>query len=84
MQDLHAGLTRSGFSFFPSESEPPTYRSATVSSTIDFTYYRNLDTEDSEVAKIFIAQHRPLSARFKLRSHVSAQEAEMDVAYGSW
>jgi hypothetical protein len=82
MQGLHSGLSRSGFSFFPTESDPPTYRSATVSSTIDFTYHRNLVIEDPEVAKIYIAQHRPLSAKVCLQSHDSSQKVDMDVAFG--
>jgi endonuclease/exonuclease/phosphatase (EEP) superfamily protein YafD len=53
-----------------------------VSSTIDFVYHRNVTVAKEEVAMVFIALHRPLSAEFTVPLHDPSLEKQLDVAYG--
>jgi endonuclease/exonuclease/phosphatase (EEP) superfamily protein YafD len=82
MSKAHADLTHLGFQSFPTESMPPTYRSASVTSTIDFVFHRNLNVGEKEVARIFIAQHRPVATQVSLTADSSPPGPALETAYG--
>jgi hypothetical protein len=75
-------LVVGGFDYFPKSTEPPTYRSALVKSTIDFVFHRNVTFHEPEISSVFIAQHRPVSANIELPSHAVSLSTSLDVAYG--
>jgi endonuclease/exonuclease/phosphatase (EEP) superfamily protein YafD len=82
MTRAHADLALHGFASFPTSTTLPTYRSSSVSSTIDYIYYRNLRVEECEVARVFIAQHRPLAAVISLHNGDFAPPNALETAYG--
>jgi hypothetical protein len=45
-------------------------------------YHRNATVSKEEVAMVFIALHRPISAEFAMPLHVPSHEKQLDVAYG--
>jgi endonuclease/exonuclease/phosphatase (EEP) superfamily protein YafD len=82
MVKTHAEFMAGGFAFFPMTEDPPTYRSALVSSSIDFVYHRNVTLNEPEVARVFIALHRPVAATFAIPSRATAPEKQLEPAYG--
>jgi hypothetical protein len=76
-------LLSSGFKHYPVSCEPPTYRSALSKSTIDFVFHRNVSFQEPEVSKVYIAQHRPISASVELPAHAISPPTELEAALGS-
>jgi hypothetical protein len=57
-------MKEEGFKIFPDSAERATYRSGVTSSTIDFVFHRNATALSQDIARIFIAQHKPLVTNF--------------------
>jgi hypothetical protein len=82
MVKTHDELVQAGFACFPTTPHPPTYSSALVSSTIDFFFHRNATLSDPEVARVYIALHRPLAASITLKTDTPSTEAKLEPAFG--
>lgn len=83
LSSIAASLSDSGFSVFPTSEERPTFRSGVTRSTIDYAFHRGLKLRDSEVARVFIAQHRPVFLSFDGLTSAPRPQANMEVAYGT-
>ncbi len=75
-------LKDSGYSYFPTSNDIPTYRSAGTKSVIDYVFSRNLDVVSSEIAKVYVAQHRPIVLTFKRAPGWDGELCKLDVALG--
>ncbi len=53
-----------GYAIFPTSAERATYRSGVTSSTIDFVFHRNVKAVNQDIARVFIAQHKPITCSF--------------------
>ncbi len=82
MGKVQAELHAAGFRSFPVTQDPPTYRSALVSSTIDFMFHRQVTIAKEEVGMVFIALHKPIVAEFTIPHHTPADEKQLDTAQG--
>jgi hypothetical protein len=76
-------MKEEGFKIFPDSAERATYRSGVTSSTIDFIFHRNATAQSQDIARIFIAQHKPVVSTFAaLRPSVGENASNMGRALG--
>jgi hypothetical protein len=62
---IDAGLREAGFSRFPRQRTPYTFRQAARRSTIDYIYHRGIVVTEEVVARIFLTNHRPVRVKFE-------------------
>ncbi len=77
---IDTSLRSAGFERFPQARRPFTFRQGARQSTIDYLFTRGLVRTHVEVAKVYITNHRPISARFQCE--VQGQELHLEQAYG--
>ncbi len=61
---LAGKLRDDGFGIFPDSADRVSYRSGMTSSTIDFVFHRNVTVQTQDIARVFIAQHKPIVCTF--------------------
>jgi hypothetical protein len=77
-------MKEEGYAIFPNSAKQATYRSGVTSSTIDFVFHRQVQVKQQDIARIFIAQHKPITCSFgPLPIPADATPSNMTIALGT-